>query len=122
MKAGIKFELTDDNILSIDSPRNNVCGPHVVVHTDHDERWAIVALEFDGHRTLGIRWFWGSGGTPFTRQSTWFILPEEMHLATINTLCLNPKKRKSVIEYLAGDLWSDDLRKVWYPISAESHA
>lgn len=113
MNAGQKFELTDTNILSIDSPKSMVEGPYVVLRTNHEERWSIVVLEFDGHRTLGMRWFWGGGGTPFARQSTWFILPEELHRATLNTCGLKLIKHRAVMGYLTGGLDSEELISIW---------
>ena len=113
MNAGQKFRLTDENILSINSPKNMVEGPYVVLHTNHKERWSVVVLEFDGHRTLGIRWFWGGGGTPFARQSTWFILPEELHRSTIDTCCLKLVKNKAIGDYLSGDIDAIELVSIW---------
>lgn len=113
MSTGSKLELTDENILSINSPKASVGGPYVVVHTNHESRYAIVAMQFNEHRTLGIRWFWGSGGTPYARQATWFVLPEELHMSTIDTLCLSIPRHKLLMNYLAGDGDKHDLVDNW---------
>ncbi len=63
-------------ILKIDSPKANLSGPHIVVFKNLEERWAIVALDWDGEPRLGIRSFWGNGGNPFSSgHGTWFVIP-----------------------------------------------
>ncbi|GAB6392219.1 MAG: hypothetical protein MdMp014T_1592 [Treponematales bacterium] len=56
--------MSDEAILGIKSPRSRIGGPYCVVYKDVEERFAIVALDWDGKPRLGIRWFWGSLGVP----------------------------------------------------------
>lgn len=88
MIAGQNFPIQkNDEILKIKSPRNRLNGPYVVVTKDINNRWAIVALRWDNNRNgLGIRWFHGRAGNPFSRQSTWLIIPEELQEGVINLL------------------------------------
>lgn len=88
MIAGQNFPIQkNDEILKIKSPRNRLSGPYVVVTKDINNRWAIVALRWDNNRNgLGIRWFHGRAGIPFSRQSTWLIIPEELQEGVINLL------------------------------------
>ena len=52
--AGETYNLNDTCILQINSPRDSVRGPYVVAyHTPPDgERWAVVALDWDGRTRL----------------------------------------------------------------------
>lgn len=88
MIAGQNYPIQkNDEILKIKSPRNRLSGPYVVVTKDITNRWAIVALRWDNNRNgLGIRWFHGRAGNPFSRQSTWLIIPEELQEGVINLL------------------------------------
>lgn len=88
MIAGQVFPIqSNDEILKIKSPRNRLSGPYVVVTKDITNRWAIVALRWDNNRNgLGIRWFHGRAGNPFSHQSTWLIIPEELQEGVINLL------------------------------------
>lgn len=86
--TGDEFELGNDKkILTIKSPRNRLDGPFVVVTKNLRKRWAIVALRWNNEsNTLGIRWFHGNVGNPFSRKPTWFVIPEELHQGVINLL------------------------------------
>jgi len=78
--TGEDFDITDDsNILKIDSPAAHLLGPYTVVFKNIDERWAIVTLEWDGNPRLGIRWFFGNGGNPFSSgNGTWLVIPPSL--------------------------------------------
>ena len=55
--AGQGFDLNNNAaICEIDSPRDFVTGgPYVVVYTcDNQDRWAVVTLEWEGDRVLGV--------------------------------------------------------------------
>ena len=88
MIAGQAFPIqSNDEILKIKSPQSRLSGPYVVVIKNVNKRWAIVALRWDNNRNgLGIRWFHGQAGNPFSRQSTWLIIPEELQEGVINLL------------------------------------
>lgn len=54
--AGETFDLTSDsNILNLKSPRASVGGPYTVVFKNLEERWAIVAMDWDEEPRLAIR-------------------------------------------------------------------
>ncbi len=78
--GGENFPLEDDSkILEINSPRRNVGGPYIVVFKSLEERWAIVAMDWDGEPRLGIRWFWGNGGNPFSSANPiWLVIPPSL--------------------------------------------
>ena len=64
-QGGETFPLDDDSkILEINAPQGVVGGPYVVVFKEPEERWAIVAMDWEGEPSLGIRWFWGNNGHP----------------------------------------------------------
>ena len=88
MNAGKELDLNDNaQILAIKSPRNRLGGPYVVVTKNVHDRWAIVALRWDNESNgLGIRWFHGSVGNPFSRKPTWLIIPSNLHEGVINLL------------------------------------
>ena len=54
--TGENFQLEDDEkIIQINSPRDSLSGPYAVVFKNIEERWAIVAFDWDGQPRLGIR-------------------------------------------------------------------
>lgn len=109
--AGKNLDLTDDTaVLAIQSPRANVGGPYKVVYVHLDERFAIVALDWDEKPSLGIRWFWGSKGNPCsTGYPTWFIYPSELVLSLLNGLPLEFSERRKLDRYLAGEIRGNEL-------------
>ena len=122
--AGENYNLNDTCILQFDSPRGSVCGPYVVAyHTPSDgERWAVVALDWNGGHALGIRWFWGSRGHPNSAgYSTWFIIPDMFHQSIVEKLVaerkLSPRRGDLLRRFLDGQI--DDaggrgtLRQCW---------
>lgn len=65
--AGESFDITkDSNLLKMYSPKASVGGSHKVVSKSLEERWLIVAMDWDGEPRLAMRWFWGNGGNPFS--------------------------------------------------------
>lgn len=108
--AGKELNMNDDRaILSIKSPRDLVGGPYVVVHKDLAERWALVALHFEDRPTLGIRWFWGNEGTPFSRQPTWFILPEPLHDTILSKVCISVREWRLFERFLSNEITPVEL-------------
>ena len=109
--SGVNFNLDDDNnILSLNSPKNSVGGPYSVVYKDVEQRWAIVALDWDGEPNLGIRWFWGNGGNPFSSGNpTWLILPSPIINSILNGLPLDFKFRKLIESFLNSETRGIDL-------------
>ena len=93
----------DQNILAINSPQGSVGGPHRVVYKDSDERWAIVALDWDGEHRLGIRWFTGSMGNPQSSGNpTWFVLPPQLSRALLSGLPIDMQKASEIEQFLRG--------------------
>lgn len=106
-QAGKDFPMSDQNILSINSPRKNVLGPWLVVYKDESKRWAIVVMGWknDGDKEytpcLGIRWFYGGQGTPSVRgYATWLVIPNELTDAVLSKLPLAPQHRQKINELL----------------------
>lgn len=114
--AGKNFNLKDDKeILSIDSPRQNVLGPWLVVYKNVPDRWAIVILHYDTKPCLGIRWFYGNTGTPAVRGfATWFIIPELMVESIVDKLPIDDKLRQKTYEILSGKVSISVLLKERY--------
>ena len=79
--GGETFPLDDDReITGINSPRDRVGGPYVVVFKNVEDRWAIVAMDWEGEPRLGIRWFWEKNGHPSVRgYPTWLVIPPELN-------------------------------------------
>lgn len=109
--AGENFNLDDDwAVLSIQSPRSSVGGPYKVIYKHLDERFAIVALDWDGKPSLGIRWFWGPKGNPCsTGYPTWFIYPSELVYSLLNGLPLDYSERRQLDRYLSGKIQGIEL-------------
>ncbi|MEX1366416.1 MAG: hypothetical protein AB1Z98_25045 [Nannocystaceae bacterium] len=94
-------EASEQFILSIQSPKSKVRGPHAVVFTDAREGWAIVALHWANEPRLGIRWFWGTMGNPIsTGHRTWFIIPSGLSDAILSGLPLSVRLRRLLDEFL----------------------
>ena len=108
---GEDFKLqNDDEILAINSPKSSCGGPYIVVSKSLESRWAIIALDWDGVPTLGIRWFWGTMGNPISSgYATWFIVPAELHNAVLNGLPLSFMFRKRINRFLAGEINGNQL-------------
>lgn len=109
--SGVNFNLDDNNnILSLNSPKTSIAGPYSVVYKDIDQRWAIVALDWDGEPSIAIRWFWGNGGNPFSSGNpTWLIIPSPLVNGILNSLPLNFQYRKSIERFLNGEINGRDL-------------
>lgn len=102
---------TDDDILSINSPRGKVDGPYLVIHKNADQRYALVALDWDGEPRIGIRWFWESVGNPQSRSvPTWTILPDDLYRALQTHFPLNVRRAHYVDKFLAGEITGKQLK------------
>ena len=109
-RGGETFPLDDDReILGINSPRDRVGGPYVVVFKNVEERWAIVAMDWEREPRLGIRWFWRNSGTPFSRRPTWFVIPPELSKNILFGLPLAHEFNGRLEEYLTGKISGPDL-------------
>jgi hypothetical protein len=95
--------MNDATILSVKSPRKKVKGPYLVVHSNRKEKWAIVLLKWDSKPRLGIRWFWEKNGNPSSHgYPTWFILPNELYKAILDSLELAAESREIIEDFLYG--------------------
>jgi len=119
--AGETFALeNNDMILGINSPKESLGGPYSVVYKSLTERWAIVTMDWDEKAGLGIRWFWGNAGNPFSSgHPTWLVIPSSLCISLLNGLPLPYEYRKSIEKYLSGDISGEELstlvrsRKDW---------
>lgn len=104
--SGEDFDLNvDKEILGLASPRESVGGPYVVVYKNLEQRWAIVALDWDNEPRLGIRWFWGNAGNPFSSgHPTWFVVPSPLSRAVLSGLPLQHSFQRRVDDFLAGSI------------------
>lgn len=109
---GQNFPLENDaNILAINSPENMVGGPYVVVAKSIEERWAIVALDWEKTPCLGIRQFWGASGSPFGREfhATWFILPHRTNFPLLGGLGIDLGFQTLIQRFLLGQITGSEL-------------
>lgn len=111
--GGANYPLEDDGrILELSPPRERGGGPYAVVYKDLDERWAVVALEWDGERHLAIRWFREGPGFPTCRaRPVWFHLPTALSTGVLAGLPVPLELRVKVVEFLAGAITGDELRR-----------
>ena len=90
--AGENFELTTENLrkeLSCGKFKTDkiiYVGPEL-----DDERFAIIALTWDGKPRLAIRWFYNKLGFPYNNEdgngnASWFIVPPSMNEAIISDI------------------------------------
>ncbi|TAE88617.1 MAG: hypothetical protein EAZ81_13475 [Verrucomicrobia bacterium] len=98
--TGDLFSLEDDNmILQINSPKESISGPYAVVF----KNLAIVALNWDQQPRLGIRWFWGNGGNPFSSgHGTWLVIPPTLTHSMLSGIPLDHAFRRKVDDFLSG--------------------
>lgn len=110
--SGKDFYLKDDKkILGINSPKANVSGPYAVVFKDDAERYAIVALDWNSEPRLGMRWFYGNGGNPFSSvHPTWFIIPPFMTKSILSGLPILHIFSTKIDDYLSGNISGKDLK------------
>jgi hypothetical protein len=109
--GGTTVDLNDDaQILSINSPKSSLKGPYCVVHKDLSERWVIVAMEWDKQPRLGMRWFWGNGGNPFSSGNPiWLVIPPTLSKGILASLPLNHTLSTKVDDFLSGKISGNDL-------------
>ena len=112
--SGEKFNLKDnEKILEINSPKNSVGGPYVVVYKDLVERWVIVAMDWDGEPRLGIRWFWSKGGNPLSSTyPIWLVIPPSLSKSILIGLPLDHKFSGKIDEYLTGKIKGKELKEL----------
>jgi len=110
--TGINFQLENDKkILQINSPRSNLSGPYAVVFKNLEERWAIVAFDWDEEPRLGIRWFWGNGGNPLSSgNGTWLVIPSSLSKTIISGLPINHTFSNRIDDFLCGKITGDQLK------------
>ena len=109
--TGINFPIEDNKkILQIDSPRKSLSGPYTVVFKNLKERWAIVAIDWDGEPRLGIRWFWGNGGNPFSSgNGTWLVIPPSLSKNILSGLPIDHTFSGKLEEFLCGKIDGKEL-------------
>jgi hypothetical protein len=111
--AGKSFDLTnDDEILKINSPKDKVNGPYKVIYKDLSERWAIVALDWNKKPQLGIRWFWGNGGNPFSSaHPIWLVIPSALTKNILSGLPIDHQLSGRIDDFLCGKITGPELMK-----------
>ena len=109
-QGGETFPLDDDSkILGINSPEKSVGGPYVVVCKNLEERWAIVAMDWEGKPRLGIRSFWGNYGHPSRGKTpTWFVIPPTLSKILVGSPLAHEYSGR-LEEYLDGKISGPDL-------------
>lgn len=108
--GGKDYSLEDAEILKLNSPKTSVGGPFAVVYKNIEDRWVIVALDWDEKPRLGIRWFWGNGGNPFSSATpVWFIIPFDLTNSILDGLPLDSNFRMKLDEYFEGKIKGDKI-------------
>jgi len=104
--TGENFQIeSDEMILQINSPRANLSGPYTVVFKNLEERWAIVAFDWDGEPRLGMRWFWGNGGNPFSSgNGTWLVIPSSLSKNILSGLPIDHTFSGQLDDFLCGKI------------------
>lgn len=103
--------MTKEEILSVNSPKDFVRGPYAVVLKNDVDMWAIVALEWEGTPTLGMRWFNSDLGFPSSYgNGIWIIIPEELHRGLLTSVSL--KTAVHVQDFLSGKITGEELKKL----------
>lgn len=112
--AGKDFPLEDNNkILEINSPQDTINGVYAVVYKDISKRYAIVAMDWDGSPSLGMRWFHSTGGHPVAHDyATWFLIPAALSLNMLLGLPLSHKFSRTIDDFLAGKITGEELRQI----------
>ena len=110
--TGENFPMENDKmILQINSPRASLSGPYAVVFKDLEERWAIVAIDWDDAPRLGMRWFWGNGGNPFsTGHGTWLVIPPSLSKNILSGLPIDHTFSGQVDDFLCGKIKGKELK------------
>ena len=115
VKGGDALDMSDDDaILEIKSPQDFVGGPHCVICRNIEERWAIVALDWETHPRLGIRWFHGTSGNPQSRgHPTWFVVPQKLNQAILAALPIDAEVMQEVNQHFAKYADVRDILNMW---------
>lgn len=110
--GGESFDLNDDlKILSLNSPKDSLKGPYVVVFKNIPERWAIVAMDWNGEPRLGMRWFWGNGGSPFSSANPiWLVVPPSLTKGVLASLPLDHSFSSKIDKFLSGEITGNQLK------------
>ncbi|MDI9312645.1 MAG: hypothetical protein QM535_20715 [Limnohabitans sp.] len=110
--SGKNFNLEKDSeILKINSPKRSVGGPYVVVYKNVEERWVIVALNWEKEPRLGIRWFWGNGGNPFSSANPiWLVIPSALTNSILNGLPLDFEFRNNLDKFFSHEIDGNKLK------------
>ena len=110
--SGENFDLGNDSkILAIKAPQDSVGGPYVVVYKNLEERWAIVAMDWDEEPRLGIRWFWLTSGCPLSNhQPIWFVVPPSLSKNLLSGLPLDHMFSGKLDDYLTGKITGTELK------------
>lgn len=109
--GGESFPLEDDTrVLEVRSPKSRLGGPYMVVYRDLHQRWAVVAMEWDGEPVLGMRWFTEACGTPSSRGfPTWMVIPCALYDSILASLNLTADLRRKVDDFLVGEVNGNEL-------------
>ena len=111
--TGKNYPLDDIEILKINSPKDSLEGPYTVVFKNIQERWAVVALDWEGEPRLGIRWFWGNGGNPFSSgNGTWLVVPQSLSRNILSGLPIDHKFSAAIDDFLSGKIEGKMLKKI----------
>ena len=102
---------SDAKILKINSPKESVEGPYAVVFKSiEEERWAIIAFDWDGNPRLGIRWFHGNIGHPFSSgHGTWLVIPPLLSKSILSGLPLDRVFAGQLDAFLCGIISGKEL-------------
>ena len=68
----------------------------------------------DDQPSLGMHWFHGNGGNPFSSANPiWFVVPSLLVLPILNGLSTDLRFREDVDRYLDGEISGDNLSKMY---------
>lgn len=112
--GGVNFDLkSNKEILKINSPKSLLEGPYTVVYKHLIDRWAIVAFDWDGKPSLGMRWFWDALGNPVSnRYPIWHVIPTYLSKIILKGLPIDNNFSNKIEDFLAGNIGGEELSKI----------
>lgn len=110
IKTGKDFDLNNlEEIKKINSPKKSI-KIFKVVYVDKEERWAVVAANWNKEPRLCMRWFWDTAGFPQSRgYGAWMVITPKLAEAILDKFLMNPKDKDKINQFIAGKIKGTEL-------------
>lgn len=107
--AGENFPLNEKEILKITSPRNFI-EVFKVIFIEKEERWVVIAANWNKQPRLCMRWFWDKSGFPQSHGwAAWMVITPKLADAILSKFLINPAEMSRINKFLAGELKGEEL-------------